>query len=290
MKAESGRWALIVSGGAKEMPPEERDANRSGVLAAARAGRAVLETGGSAVAAVEAAIRTMEDLPIFNAGFGSSLNADREVEMCAGIMSGRDLAVGAVAAIRGVAHPISVARRLMAEKWVMLTGDGARRFAEATGAELVPDNALVTENRLSEAAEADTVIAVALDMNGDLAAGTSTGGLTGQPVGRIGDSPVAGGGYYADNHAGAVALSGDGEALARLAAAARIVARIGEQGPEPAIRRTLERLPHLGGDGGAVAIAKDGTIGWWHNSPGFAVASSTSDDPEPQARLGKDEE
>src|SRR5688572_800301 len=117
---ESAPWALIVHGGAKEMPAAEEQANRDGVHAALRAGREKLERGGSAVDAVEAAIRVLEDLPVFNAGRGSALNVAGEVEMCAGLMDGRDLSVGAVGAIRQVRNPISVARLLMKEKEVIL--------------------------------------------------------------------------------------------------------------------------------------------------------------------------
>jgi beta-aspartyl-peptidase (threonine type) len=139
----------------------------------------------------------------------------------------------------------------------------------------------------------DTVGAVAMDKGGNLAAGTSTGGLTGAKVGRIGDSPLPGNGLYADNHVGAVSFSGDGETIARVALAAQVMASIGRDGPEEAIRKAVEQLPGVGGasaDGGAIAIAKDGRIGWAHNSPAFAVAYARSDSPDPKAFLKKEEE
>ena len=289
-----GRWALIVHGGAKEMEPGEEDDNRSGVIEAARAGIAVLEKGGGAVDAVEASIRVLEDLPVFNAGRGSALNEAGDIEMCSGLMDGRDLSVGAVGAIRNVRNPVSVARRLLPEKEILLVGEGAVMFAEKAGAEMVPTEALMTDTR-QEALEQlhDTVGAVAMDKGGNLAAGTSTGGLTGAKVGRIGDSPMPGTGLYADNHVGAVSFSGDGESIARLALAAQVMASIGRDGPEVAVRKAVEQLPGVGGasgDGGGSAIAKDGRIGWAHNSPAFAVAYASADAPEPRAFLKKDEE
>ncbi|HLL29660.1 MAG TPA: isoaspartyl peptidase/L-asparaginase family protein [Allosphingosinicella sp.] len=291
---QEGRWALIVHGGAKEMEPGEEGDNRSGVLEAARAGAAILERGGSAVDAVEASIRVLEDLPVFNAGRGSALNEAGEIEMCSGLMDGSDLSVGAVGAIRNVRNPVSVAKRLLAEKEILLVGDGAVMFARNSGAEMVPTDALVTETR-REALEQmhDTVGAVALDKGGNIAAGTSTGGLTGAKVGRIGDSPMPGNGLYADNHIGAVSFSGDGESIARLALAAQVMASIGRDGPEEAVRKAVEQLPGVGGasgDGGGIAISKDGQIGWAHNSPAFAIAYASGDSPEPRAFLSKDEE
>jgi beta-aspartyl-peptidase (threonine type) len=288
------RWALIVHGGAKEMEPGEEEDNRSGILDAVRSGAAVLAEGGSAVDAVEASIRVLEDLPVFNAGRGSALNEAGEIEMCSGLMDGSDLSVGAVGAIRNVRNPVSVARRLLSEKEILLVGEGATLFARKSGLEMVPDEALMTETR-REALEQmhDTVGAVAMDRGGNLAAGTSTGGLTGAKVGRIGDSPLPGNGLYADNHVGAVSFSGDGESIARLALAARVMASLADDGPEAAVRKAVEQLPGVGGadgDGGGIAIAKDGRIGWAHNSPAFAVAYASADSPEPKAFLKKEEE
>ena len=286
-----GRWVLIVHGGAKDMKPEEESANRAGVLMALAAGRKILAEGGSALDGVEAAIRMMEDLPVFNAGRGSAANAAGEIEMCAGLMDGRDVSVGAVAAIRGVSNPIAVARRLLPEKEILLAGEGALLFARQHGLEAASEAELKAEAALGAAH--DTVGAVALDQGGNLAAGTSTGGLTGARVGRIGDSPLPGSGLYADNHVGAVSLSGDGESIARLTLATRVMATLAELGPEEAVARALEQLPGVGGaegDGGGIAIAKDGRPGWAHNSPHFAVALAASDRAEPQVYLNKDEE
>lgn len=276
------------------MGPGEEDANRQGVLEALAQGRKILEQGGSAVDAVEASIRKLEDLPIFNAGHGSSLNEEGEVEMCSGMMDGRDLSVGAVGAIKGVRNPVTVARAMLGEKETLIVGEGARIFAKNKKLPLVDNDALITELRESELAEHDTVGAVALDKGGNIAAGTSTGGLTGAHVGRIGDSPVPGCGFYADNHVGAVAFSGDGETIQRLALAGRVMAALdrGEH-PEDAVAKAVAMLPGTGGadaDGGGIAISKDGRVGWAHNSPDFAVAMITSDMSEPKAWLGKKEE
>lgn len=291
---EEGRWALIVHGGAKAMEPGEEEDNRAGIAQAARAGIKVLEEGGRAVDAVEASIRVLEDLPVFNAGRGSALNEAGDIEMCSGLMDGSDLSVGAVGAIRNVRHPVSVAKRLLPEKEILLVGEGATSFAEEAGLELVGKEALVAETRTDAPEQMhDTVGAVAMDRGGNLAAGTSTGGLTGAKVGRIGDSPLPGNGLYADNHVGAVSFSGDGESIARLALAAQVMASIGRDGPEEAVRKAVEQLPGVGGasaDGGGIAIARDGRIGWAHNSPAFVVAYASGDSPRPKAFLKKDEE
>jgi beta-aspartyl-peptidase (threonine type) len=288
MARHEGRWALAVHGGAKEIAPEQARANRDGCLRALAAGRAVLESFGSAVDAVEAAVRVLEDDPAFNAGRGSALNEAGEVEMCAAVMSGLDLAVGAVAIVQGVRHPVSVARKLLAEEEILLGGTGAFQFAAERGCEL-SDPAEPAAERVAALSECDTVGAVALDMAGNFAAATSTGGLPGTRAGRIGDSPLPGGGYYADNAAGAVALSGDGEAIARLATASRVVQALATDGPEGALADSLGRLEALGADGGGIAMNAAGETGWWHNSPQFAVAVASSEDPAGAVWLHKDE-
>lgn len=284
----TGTWVLAVHGGAKEIAPEDEAANREGCARALAAGRAVLAYGGSAVAAVEAAVRELEDDPAFNAGYGSVLNGAGEVEMCAALMDGSDLSIGAVAVIRGVRNPIVVARMLREERTVLLAGEGAREFARARGAELCDSSDLVPDGQWM-LADHDTVGAVALDIGGNLASATSTGGLSGTPPGRMGDSALPGCGYYADNAIGAVALWGHGEAIARLASAASIMHSMPALGPEYALRQTLKRLPALDGDGGGVAIAANGTVGWWHNSPHFAVGVASDAAPAGEVWLHKDE-
>ncbi len=287
MNGQTRRWALIVHGGAKEISPDEAEANRQGCLEALAAGQAVLERGGTAVDAVEASIRVLEALPVFNAGYGSTLNTAGEVEMCSAIMDGATLDVGAVGAVMGVRHPISVARIMLPQDPVLLAGEGAFMFARDNHAELCDPDELITEK---EKEEQDTVGAVALDLNGNLSAGTSTGGLSGQMKGRMGDSAVPGCGYYADNHMGAVALSGHGEGIARLAAAAQIMGAIDRDGPEAAIAKALSQMSRVGGDAGGIAIDKSGRIGWWHNSPDFAVALMAEDLAAPKVYLNKRED
>jgi beta-aspartyl-peptidase (threonine type) len=291
MKLAAGTWAFAVHGGAKEIAAGEREANRRGCRCALDAGRAVLVRGGSALDAVEAAVRLLEDDPAFNAGYGSALSEAGEVEMCAALMDGRDRSVGAVGVIKGVRHPVSVARLLLSEEEILLAGPGARAFAESKGAELCPPQALIVEKQKEELAEAhDTVGAVALDRAGNVAAATSTGGLPGARAGRMGDSALPGCGYYAENGNGAVALSGDGEAIARLATASRVLRDLLARGPEGALRDALSDLTHLGGgDGGGIALDRDGRIGWWHNSPAFVVGTASSADPGGGIWLGKDE-
>jgi beta-aspartyl-peptidase (threonine type) len=283
----NGRWALIIHGGAKEIAPEEEADNREGLREAIEAGQAVLEAGGTAVDAVEASVRVLEALPVFNAGLGSALNHLGEVEMCSAIMDGSTLDIGAVGAVKDVRHPISVARRMLPEKHILIAGDGAFMFARDNDLELCAPGELVTEK---QAEEHDTVGAVALDGNGNLAAGTSTGGLPGQLKGRMGDSAVPGCGYYADNHVGAVALSGDGEGIARLAAAAQIMAALERDGPEAAIAKALSQMSRVGGDAGGIALDRQGRMGWWHNSPAFAVAMVDSDMDSPGIWLKKEED
>lgn len=282
------RWALVVHGGAKEIAPGEEEENRSGLREAIAAGQAILEGGGTALDAVEASIRVLESRPVFNAGTGSALNPVGEVEMCAAIMDGSTLDVGAVGALRGVRHPVSVARSMLREQHILMAGEGAFMFARDHHAELCDPAELITEKQRNESH--DTVGAVALDQNGDLAAGTSTGGLPGQLKGRMGDSALPGCGYYADNQIGAVALSGHGEGIARLAAAAQIMAAIEGQGPEAAIARALSQMSRVGGDAGAIAIDRKGQIGWWHNSPDFAVATIVDGSTGPEIRLNKKED
>jgi len=292
---KEGYWALIVHGGAKPYHADEDRENRDGVTQALEAGRRILADGGEALDAVEAAVRVLETLPLFNAGRGAALNERGEIEMSAGIMDGRDLRIGAIGYVSTLKHPVSVAKALLPEKWVLLVGEGAVKFAREKGAEFTAMESLITErNRDELKASRDTVGAVALDQGGNIAVASGTGGLTGAAVGRISDTAMPGCGYYADNHIGAVAFSGDGETIARLALASRVTASL-EQGeaPEAALEKVLDKLPGTGGaeaDGGGICIAKDGTLGWWHNSPMFAIAYMTSEQDAPRVFLKKDEE
>ncbi len=286
-------WALIVHGGAKDIEPEEESANRQGCIAAVEAGRAILEQGGSAVDAVEAAVRALENDPTFNAGYGSALKEDGGVEMCSGLMDGATLDVGGVAVIKGVRNPVSVAKLMLRDEPVLIAGDGARQYAEKKGAELCDPDDLIPPEMKEEARRSgthDTVGAVALDTTGNVAAATSTGGLDGAPVGRIGDSPQPGCGYYADNYVGAVAFSGDGEEIARVMLAARVMHLMPKQVPQDALEVVLPKVAELEAEAGGIAIARDGQIGWAHNSREFAVAYQTSDMEAPRAYIRKTED
>ena len=258
------------------------------------AGQELLEQGGSAVDTVEAAIRVLESDPTFNAGYGSDRNADGEVEMDAALMDGSNLAIGAVAAIQGVRHPISVARRMLGEPPTLLVGEGARRFAAAQGVELCEPGALIPARQdglEQKAHNHDTVGCVALDSSGRIASGTSTGGLDDTLPGRVGDSPLPGCGFYADNAAGGVAFSGDGESIARVLLAARVIQALeGGQPPQAAVEDSLTRLERVGGEAGGIVLDRRGRVGWAHNSSHFAVAWVTDSIGAPSVRLRQDEE
>ncbi len=293
MPSREGHWALIVHGGAKEIEPEQEQANRDGVLQAATAGGAVLKAGGSALDAVEAAIRVLEDLPAFNAGRGSALNRGGGIEMDSGIMDGTDRSVGSVAALREVRNPIGLARLLLPEREVLLVGEGALQFAIEQGVERASEQQLKAEQPYPGEHEHDTVGAVARDSTGRIAAGTSTGGLNGTRVGRVGDSPLPGSGFYADDRVGGVALSGDGETIIRVGIASKIMAGLADQEPDAAIAAPLAELPGVGGtsaDGGGIVVTRDGRTGWAHNSRDFAVAMIDATMESPSAWLRKSEQ
>jgi beta-aspartyl-peptidase (threonine type) len=282
----SGPWALVLHGGAKSIAPQKEGANRVGCLAALEIGAGILRDGGSALDAVEATIRVLEHDPTFNAGRGSVRNADGVVEMDAAIMDGATLDIGGVAAIRNVPHPVTVARMMLRETPTLLVAEGARRFAVAHGAETCEAADLL----VAEDTGHDTVGCVALDREGNLAAGTSTGGLEGCAPGRVGDSPLPGCGLYADNAIGAVAFSGDGESIARVMLAARVMQSLESAPPQPAIEAAIERLGRVGGEAGGIVLDRAGRVGWAHNSPHFAVGVATSANEGPRVYLHKDEE
>jgi beta-aspartyl-peptidase (threonine type) len=284
MSDESGTWALILHGGAKTIPPGKAERNRRGLLQAAAAGGAVLAGGGAAIDAVGAAIRVLEDDATFNAGFGSVLNADGDVEMDAAIMDGSTLNVGGVGAVRGVRNPISLARKLLYERPTLLVADGARRFAGMHGIELCrPEDMICPEQAASEAR--DTVGCVALDGQGNVAAGTSTGGLSGKIPGRIGDSPIPGCGLYADNVLGGVSLSGDGESISRTLLAARAMRGLEIGDARAAAAGAIEGLARVGGEAGCIVLDRRGGFGCAHNSEHFAVGLSAKWLSEPLAFL-----
>ena len=279
------KWAIIVHGGAHTIRAEKVEPHKIGCLRAVDVGAALLEKGGTALEAVEAAIRHLEDDPTFNAGYGSMLNADGEAEMDAAIMEGQHLEAGAVAAIQGVRHPISVARKVLETDTVLLSGDGARRFAIDRSAELCEPADMIHEEQVAEwrahkaKRGSDTVGCVALDTHGNFAAGTSTGGLMHKPKGRIGDSPLIGLGLYADNTAGACALTGDGESIMRLALAHRIIDAMlhGADADQAADEAIAVMARRVGGQAGVIVLDRQGRVGFAHNADNLAHAYRTSE-------------
>lgn len=300
-KHNSQSPALIVHGGAYDIPTESHQAHIEGCRNAAEAGWAVLARSGSALEAVEAALRVMEDDPTFDAGRGSFFNAIGEVELDAIIMDGRDLNFGAVAAVQRVRYPITLARLVMAEsEHAMLAGAGAEAFAREHGVLVCPIMELLTGRELErwKAAHADerlrdwtpfgtapsslpsdTVGAVALDTNGNLAAGTSTGGTFNKTPGRVGDSPLVGCGAYADNRTGAASATGLGEALMKVViskTACDFIARgmTAQEAADAAIAVLTERTT---GEGGLIVLDHTGRIGIAHNTAYIAHACVTTD-------------
>jgi beta-aspartyl-peptidase (threonine type) len=258
---------------------------------AVEAGRAILLAGGSALDAVEAAVVILEDCPVLDAGRGSYPNSHGDVEMDALIMDGRTLEMGAIAAIQRVRHPISLARRVMLDSGHnFLVGFGAEAFADsigfprcAVGELLVDDIVRHTEGLQAEAEAAlgDTVGAVALDHEGNLAAATSTGGTANKLPGRVGDSPLVGSGAYADNRSAAVSATGYGEALMRVVISLRVCDFVGaglsaKSACEAAIRLLEERT---GGDGGLIAVDARGQVGWAFNTAAMPLAYATNNEP-----------
>jgi isoaspartyl peptidase/L-asparaginase-like protein (Ntn-hydrolase superfamily) len=229
------------------------------------AGSDVLEGGGSALDAVQAAVESLEDCPLLNAGRGSVLTTDGSVEMDASIMSGADLRAGAVASVTGVRHAVALARVVMDEtSHVLVTGAGAERLAGEHSLEVCsPDWFITDRQRERWMASKGTVGAVALDGDGHLAAATSTGGVRGQLPGRVGDSPLIGAGTYADDATCAVSATGDGELIIRAGLAAEVSAlmRLSGLGLERACAHALrDRVGPLRGDAGLIAVDAAGNV------------------------------
>jgi len=271
-------WRLVIHGGAGAMRPKHGDADheqraREGLRAALEAGASILEGGGSALDAVEASVRILEDDPCFNAGRGSVLTSEGCVELDAAIMDGRDRHAGAVAGLRTTRAPISLARRLMEQgPHVFLSGRGADEFAREAGIEQVDNGWFVTAERQRQLDEIlahggfdaevkyGTVGAVAFDQHGHVAAATSTGGLTAKRWGRIGDSPLIGCGTYADDRSAAVSATGSGEYFIRAVAAHQLAERVrlGRETLQSALDGVLADIGELGGTGGLIAVSSTG--------------------------------
>jgi L-asparaginase / beta-aspartyl-peptidase len=288
--------AIAVHGGAGDIPPaeltpEREAAYRAGLERALRAGQAILDAGGDSVDAVVAAVQVLEDDPLFNAGRGAVIAASGICELDAALMDGRDLRAGAVTGVRHVRSPIQLARLVMDRSaHVMLAGPGAEEFALEQGLEPVPNRYFVTERRQRELAAAlattdsggyreslmGTVGAVALDAQGNLAAATSTGGMTGKRWGRVGDSPIIGAGTYAANDCCAVSATGHGEFFIRATVAHEIAALVryaGLDAQAAADRVVHEQLRRMGGSGGVIVVGRDGSIALPFNSRGMLRGS-----------------
>ncbi len=312
-------WAIAVHGGAgtierRRLRPEQETAYRAALATVAESGGAVLRSGGTALDAVEAAVRLLEDDPLFNAGRGAVFTAHGANELDASIMDGATLGAGAVAGVTRTRNPISLARAVMERSsHVLLVGAGADAFSKASGVEQADPGYFFTERRwrsLENFARAHdlpipprpagehrpdpvhalahdegkygTVGVVALDRAGDVAAGTSTGGTTGKQWGRVGDSPLIGAGTYASNAACAVSATGTGEYFIRLGVAHEIAALVQHKGlslQAAADMIVQEKLTALGGDGGVIAVAPDGQVAWSYNTSGMYRASLSADRP-----------
>lgn len=301
------KWAIAIHGGAGPSPAmfsdEANKARHQTMQAALDLGKGILEKGGSSLDAVEAVVRFLEEDPQFNAGKGAVFNAEGKHELDASIMDGRNRACGAIAGVSRVRNPITLARTVMTEtKHVLLTGAGAEQIAEAHGLELVDNTWFDTpatrarwEEFLREQDEKDeeendkaallldtgsyygTVGCVALDSDGNLAAGTSTGGMTNKRYGRVGDSPIIGAGTWADNETCAVSCTGIGEEYIRNAVAFDVAAKIRYQGIslEQSVRHILEKTLKPG-DGGIIAVDRFGNTYMGYNSRGMARAAADS--------------
>lgn len=296
--------AIIVHGGAYAIEDKFVDRKVNGCKDAAKAGYEVLKKGGTCLDAVEAAVRVLEDNPSFNAGHGSVLNKDGDIEMDAMIMEGKDLKVGAVSGVSGIANPVSLARLVMEKtEHTMLTGKGAERFSEQQGVPRVK-----TEELINPEVEAlrtkydhyggavgagfndtsndhDTVGAVARDINGNIACATSTGGITLKRPGRVGDSPLIGCGGLADNTLGGVSTTGHGESITRVTLSNRVLSLLSPVGVggssitmDEAIKQSLKfMLDRTNGRGGLIMIDSNGEIGKGFTTKRMAWASINRD-------------
>ena len=275
-------FAIVVHGGAGGMPrdAERIERMRSGAAAAVEAGHAVLAAGGAALDAVEAAVVVLEDDPEFNAGRGAALTEYGRVELDASMMDGTTRAAGAVAAVRGVRNPIRAARAVLEEgRHVLLVGPPATEFAATAGLAFEAETWFVTERErqaLANAAEParGTVGAVARDAEGRLAAATSTGGVSGQRLGRVGDSPLVGAGTWADDSTVAVSCTGHGESIIRSALAHEVDALLRHRalGLHEACELAIDGLGRWCQVGGLIAVSSHGEVAATFNSPGMTRA------------------
>ena len=306
----SGNYTLVIHGGAGNITPANLPAVKAAEFEAKlaevlRHGDSILKAGGTSLDVVEYCVRMMEDCPLFNAGKGSVFNADGKNEMDAAIMDGKTGLAGAVAGVTTIRNPITAARAVMEKSnHVMLSGKGAETFATEQGLEIVPPEYFFTQPRWDSYLKAKsrndsienidkkhgTVGCVAVDIYGNLAAATSTGGMTYKKYGRIGDSPIIGAGTYADNKTCAVSGTGHGEFFIRNMVAYDIAALIKYKGlsvAEAAEVVVMYKLKKQGGDGGIIAVDKSGNVAMPFNTPGMFRGYIKSDGEMKVAMFGE---
>jgi beta-aspartyl-peptidase (threonine type) len=302
------KYAIAIHGGAgtilkSTMTPEKELAYKSALQDAISAGENILKLGRASLDAVELAIKSMENNPLFNAGKGSVFTNTGRNEMDASIMNGKDLTAGAVAGITNIKNPISLARAVMEKsEHVFLAGLGALDFAKKVNAEFENDDYFFVQMRydqLQKAKESDTMVldhtedkfengkkkfgtvgAVAIDQHGNLAAGTSTGGMTNKKYGRVGDSPIIGAGTYANNNTCAISCTGHGELFIRSVVAYDISCLMEYKGltlKQACDLVVMDKLVKIGGEGGLIAMDSKGNIELPFNSEGMYRAKKTSD-------------
>lgn len=291
-KIEKPDYVIVIHGGAgtidkKDLSKEKEAQYIEKLTESLNSGKNILAKGGSAIDAVEAAIRVMEDSPLFNAGKGSVFNELGQNEMDASIMDGNTLKAGAVAGVRHIKNPITAAKKVMTESpHVLLIGNGAEKFAREHGCEIEDSSYFFDQWRYDQFLKAKaekehgTVGAVALDKQGNLAAGTSTGGMTYKMAGRVGDSPVIGAGTYANNKTCAVSCTGQGEYFMRDVVAYDISALMDYKGwpVERACREVVfTKLNAQKAAGGLIALDKNGTFEMMFNTSGMYRGYATSD-------------
>ncbi|MDZ4665162.1 MAG: isoaspartyl peptidase/L-asparaginase [Bacteroidota bacterium] len=297
------KYAIAIHGGAgtilkSTMTAEKELAYKKALQDAINAGETVLKKDGRALDAVEMAIRSLEDNPLFNAGRGAVFTNDGKNEMDASLMNGRDLAAGAVAGVMHIKNPISLARGVMDKSdHVLLTGAGAIEFAKKINAEFADDayffvqmrydqlevakkeNKVVMDHTVDKEKKFGTVGAVALDVHGDIAGGTSTGGMTNKQFGRVGDSPIIGSGTYANNKTCAISCTGHGEFFMKAVVAYDISCLMEYKGlslKEACTIVVMDKLVKIGGEGGLIALDAKGNIELPFNSDGMYRASKKS--------------
>lgn len=285
-------WAIVIHGGAgvitrANMTHEMDSTYRAALREAMNTGIKILSEGGTALEAVEKTINVMEDNPLFNAGKGAVFTHDGKNELDAAIMDGSTLAAGSVACVTDIKNPITAARYVMTRsEHVMLTGAGASEFAKEQGLEIVPPSYFYTEKRYSELQRIlkeekhGTVGCCALDRNGNLAAGTSTGGMTNKKYNRVGDAPIIGAGTYANNNTCAVSATGHGEFFIRWTVAHDISALMEYKGLSLADASGLvvnDKLVKAGGSGGVICVDKAGNVSMPFNSEGMFRGYASSD-------------